>query len=319
MTLGIAILGAGRIAESAFVPAARAVDGARIVAVLSRDEARGDAFAERNGIDRAYTDLGALLADPGVDAVIVASPDALHEPQAVAAARAGKHILCEKPMATTHAGCERMAEAVRAAGVTFMMGYSNRFNSGTRQIKELMEAGDIGAVRCARALLTTPQRDPGAWRAQPGTARYWAMSASGTHVIDLYRWYFGEPERVGGALSSPVHHGANDEIATFVLAYPGLMAEFTVAAILPAGNRLELHGEEGAIIGENVFGRPASQTITCNGEAIELAPADSFRAEVAEFVAAIAEAREPAITIRDGMENVRIMERVREGRTMVEL
>jgi 1,5-anhydro-D-fructose reductase (1,5-anhydro-D-mannitol-forming) len=317
--LGIAILGAGRIAESAFVPAARAVDGARIVAVLSRDEARGDAFAERNGIDRAYTDLGALLADPGVDAVIVASPDALHEPQAVAAARAGKHILCEKPMATTHAGCERMAEAVRAAGVTFMMGYSNRFNSGTRQIKELMEAGDIGAVRCARALLTTPQRDPGAWRAQPGTARYWAMSASGTHVIDLYRWYFGEPERVGGALSSPVHHGANDEIATFVLAYPGLMAEFTVAAILPAGNRLELHGEEGAIIGENVFGRPASQTITCNGEAIELAPADSFRAEVAEFVAAIAEAREPAITIRDGMENVRIMERVREGRTMVEL
>jgi predicted dehydrogenase len=145
------------------------------------------------------------------------------------------------------------------------------------------------------------------------------MSASGTHVIDLYRWYFGEPERVGGALSSPVHHGANDEIATFVLAYPGLMAEFTVAAILPAGNRLELHGEEGAIIGENVFGRPASQTITCNGEAIELAPADSFRAEVAEFVAAIAEAREPAITIRDGMENVRIMERVREGRTMVEL
>jgi len=319
VTLGIAILGAGRIAETAYVPAARAVDGARIVAVLSRDGPRGDAFAKRNGVDRAYTDLGALLADPRVDAVIVASPDALHEPQAIAAARAGKHILCEKPMATTLAGCERMAEAVRAAGVSFMMGYSNRFNSGTRKIRELMEAGEIGAVRCARALLTTPQRDPDAWRAQPATARYWAMSASGTHVIDLFRWYFGEPARVGGALASPVHHGANDEIATFILAYRDLMAEFTVAAVLPAGNRLELHGEEGAIIGENVFGRPQSQTIICRGEAIDLAPADSFRAEVAEFVSAIAEGREPAITIEDGVRNVRIMERVRDGETMLAL
>ena len=320
MTVGIAVLGAGRIAETGFIPAAAKVDGAEVVAVLSRDQARGEAFAARNGVARAYSDLDRLLADPDVDAVIVASPDVMHEPQVIAAARAGKHVLCEKPMAVSHAACERMVEAVRAGGGRFMMGYSNRFNSGTRRIKELMDAGAIGRVLYARAFLTTHTRDPNAWRAHPETARFWAMSASGTHVVDLFRWYFGEPARVGGGLFSPLHGSANDEISLYVFDYPGrLMAELAVSAIVAAGNRLELHGENGTIIGENVMGRPASQTITCNGEAIELAPADSFRAEVTEFVAAITEGREPAITIRDGMENVRIMEAVREGRTMVEL
>jgi predicted dehydrogenase len=319
MTVGIAILGAGRIAETGFIPAAKEVDGAEVVAVLSRDQARGEAFAARNGVARAYSDLDRLLGDPDVDAVIVASPDVMHEPQVIAAARAGKHVLCEKPMAVSHAACERMAAAVSAGGGRFMMGYSNRFNSGTRKIKELMDAGAIGRVLYARAFLTTHTRDPNAWRARPETARFWAMSASGTHVVDLFRWYFGEPARVGGGLFSPLHGSANDEIGCYVFDYPGrLVAELAVSAIV-TGNRLELHGETGAIIGENVMGRPASQTITCKGEAIELAPADSFRAEVREFVAAIAEDREPAITIADGIANVRIMEAVREGRTMVEL
>ena len=318
MTVGLAILGTGRIAETGFLPAIAKTDGAEAVAVLSRDQARGEAFAAEQGIAKAYGDLDQLLADPAVDAVIVATPDASHEPQVIAAAKAGKHVLCEKPMTTTLAGCERMAEAVRASGINFMMGYSNRFNSGTNKIKELMESGAIGPVRYARVLLTTHTQDPQAWRAKPDQARYWAMSASGTHVVDLFRWFFGDPARVGGALASPRHGAANDEISTYVFDYPGkLVAEFTVAAILPAGNRLELHGEDGVIIGENVMGRPASQTITCKGETIALAVGDSFFGEVSEFVASIEEGRTPKITLEDGIANVRIMEAVRDGDTMV--
>ena len=72
--------------------------------------------------------------------MIVATPDATHEPQVIAAAQAGKHILCEKPMTTTVAGCQRMAEVIRASGITFAMGYTWRFNAGAQTIKALLEA-----------------------------------------------------------------------------------------------------------------------------------------------------------------------------------
>jgi predicted dehydrogenase len=164
MTLGIALLGTGHIAQRAFVPAVHAVDGARLVAVLSRDKARGAAFAQQYGIPEVYDTLDALLRSPRVDAVIVATPDATHEPQVIAAAHAGKHALCEKPMTTTYAGCERMAAAIRASGITFAVGYTFRFNNGLQHIKAMLGGGQIGQVRYARAFLTAQAQDPQGWR-----------------------------------------------------------------------------------------------------------------------------------------------------------
>ena len=160
MSVGIAVLGTGRIVETAYVPAINEVEDAELVAVLSRDQARGDSFAQQHGIANAYADLDTLLRDPQVDAVIVATPDALHEPQVIASAQAGKHVLCEKPMATTSQGCQRMAEAVRASGVTFAMGYDNRFNAGLQRIKQMIDAGEIGPVRYVHAYVTTAVSDP---------------------------------------------------------------------------------------------------------------------------------------------------------------
>ena len=91
MPLGIALLGTGRIAATAFVPAVQAVDGAHLVAVLSRDQARGNAFAQQYGIPQAYDCLSTLLQNSQVEAVIVATPDVMHEPQVIAAARVCIH------------------------------------------------------------------------------------------------------------------------------------------------------------------------------------------------------------------------------------
>src|SRR5207249_2037635 len=88
----------------------------------------------------------------------------------IAAAQAGKHILCEKPMTTTVAGCQRMAEVIRSSGITFAMGYTWRFNAGARTIKALLEAGAIGPVRYARGFLSTQAQDPAGWRG-PSLAR----------------------------------------------------------------------------------------------------------------------------------------------------
>lgn len=320
MTLGIALLGTGRIASSAFVPAVQAVAGADLVAVLSRDQDRGDTFARQYGIPHAYDNLESLLQNPQVDAVIVATPDAMHESQVIAAARAGKHTLCEKPMAPTVASCNRMAEAVRASGITFAMGYNNRFNTGLQRIKTLLDDGAIGSVRYARALLTTQVQDPKGWRALGEQSRYWALSATGTHLIDCFRWYFGDPDSLGGALSAPVHQGPNDELSTLVLNYSGrLLAELTASAVFRSGNRLELYGESGSIIGEDVFGSSAGGAITLNGEAVAFDAENSFIGQIRAFVNAIEQRRSPQVTLEDGLRNVRIMEAAREQKFLVQL
>jgi predicted dehydrogenase len=256
----------------------------------------------------------ALLQSPQVDAVIVATPDAMHEPQVIAAVQAGKHVLCEKPMTTTYAGCQRMAAAIQASGVTFAMGYNNRFNTGLQHIKALLEAQAIGPVCYARALLTSQAQDPQGWRAHSEQARYWALSAVGTHLIDVWRWYFGEPASVGGGLASPVYQSPNDEVATLVFDYPGrLLAELAVAAVFRGGNRLELYGRDGAIIGEDVFGSRPRGRITCQGHEVTYQPVHPFVEEVADFVQAIQQQREPRVTLEDGLRNVYIMEAAREG------
>jgi len=318
MTLGIGLLGTGSIARRAFARSANAVDGARLVGVLSRDRARGQTFAQEFAIPEVYDDLHALLSNPQIDAVIVATPDAMHESQVIAAAQAGKHILCEKPMTTTYAGCQRMAEAVRASGVTFAMGYSMRFTTGLQQVAELLQAGRIGQVRYARALWTTQSAG---WRTQSDQARYWALSAVGTHLVDLWLWYFGDPVSVGGGLANPMHHGPNDEISILVFNYPErLLAELAVAALFLGGNRLELYGDEGTIIGDNLFGyAPEGGTITCNGAAVPYTPNNAFLAEVRDFVQAIQHGRAPRITLEDGIRNVHIMETAREGRIQLPL
>lgn len=310
MTLGIAVLGTGRIVETGYVPAFKSVENANLVAVLSREQSRAESFAKQFGIANAYSDLQALLNDPKVDAVIVASPDTTHEPQAIAAAQAGKHIFCEKPMASDLQSCERIAEAVRANGVTFAMGFDNRFNQGLRHIKQMMDDGEIGPVRYAHAFVTTAVSNPDDWRAAGGQSRFWAMSATGTHVIDIYRWYFGDPTNVGGGFIAPVNHGEKDEIATMIMNYSGnLLANLTVAAVLPANNRIELHGEKGSIIGEDVFGRTNPQAfVTLNGERQAVDQTDPFVSEIVDFVEAIEGKHEPEAGLEDGLRNVRIMD-----------
>lgn len=309
--VGIAVLGTGGIVRRSFVPAVRNTADAKLVAVLSRDKQRARAFADEFGIPGAYDDLGALLADPGVHAVVIATPDAQHEAQAIAAAGAGVHVLCEKPMTTTPAGCERMAEAVRRAGVTFAMGYSLRFLKQIRAIRELVHGGRLGRVRYARAQWSSKTAaSQETWRTDPAQTRYWALGRVGTHLVDFYRWCFGEPSGVSGTLLRPRDGGPNDELATVVLTFPqGLIAELTVSVLFPS-NSLEIHGEDGALLGRTVFGYALeSAPITVNGEPLVYAPNDPFTEEIGDFVRAIRTGEPPLAGLADGLLNVRILDR----------
>ena len=314
--MGIAVLGTGGIVRRSFVPAVKANADARLVAVLSRSQLQATAFAAEFGIPEAYDDLGKLLASPSVHAVIVATPDALHESQVRQAAAAGVHILCEKPMTTTAAGCHRIREAVSRAGVTFAMGYSLRFLNSLGRIREILMAGTLGPVRFARALW--PSKMAAAqetWRVDPELAGYWAMSRVGTHLVDLFRWYFGDPVDVKASMATPRDGGPNDELTTLLFTFPGgLLAEITVTVLFATGNGLEIHGDAGHLAGQNVFryARDVSP-ISVNGQPLSYEPNDPFTDEVADFVDAITRGRSPRAGLEDGVRNVEIMERARQS------
>ena len=148
--IGWGLIGASRIAADQMIGAIRAQDGSEVVAVMSSDPERGAAFAREHGIERFHGDVGTLLADPGVDAVYISTTPDLHCTQTVAAAEAGKHVLCEKPLALSVADAKRMVDACAAAGVEMATNHHLRNAVSHRAIRDIVRDGRIGRVLAAR-------------------------------------------------------------------------------------------------------------------------------------------------------------------------
>jgi predicted dehydrogenase len=192
------IIGAGDIAERVMAPAMHQAPHSTLVAVARRDRAGAEDFATRHGARRAYESAEALLRDPEIDAVYVATPVARHCPDTLAAAAQGKHILCEKPLALTVEEGERMRDACASAGVRFMTCFYQRFNARHRRIREVLAAGTIGRVTAARLNFSGRSVDrPGAWRQDPAQAGGGCYMDNASHGIDLVRFLLGDIVAVG--------------------------------------------------------------------------------------------------------------------------
>lgn len=309
MTINIALLGTGRIAEVGYIPAIQQISDTNIISVLSRNEARGKAFAQKHQIKKSYVDLDELLQDKSLDAVIICTPDAMHEEQVIKSCRANKHVLCEKPMATDYQSCLKMIEEIKKSKIIFGMAYNNRFNAGLRYIKEQIEKDQIGNIYYARAMLSTQQNDPEGWRALGDQSKFWAMSATGTHMIDIFRWYFGEPTDSKMISLSPKYRSPNDEISTLTMNFNNkILCDVTASAILPRVNRIEVYSDTDVIIGENVFGIKTDEEIYHNNKKILIEPISSFFGEVLDFTNSIIKNRSPRSTFEDGIKNLMIMQ-----------
>ena len=170
MAFGGGIVSTGRHPGLKVAPAMGAASGAELVAVYSRDQGRADAFAQRHGARAAYSKLGDLLGDSRVDGVFVSSPNALHAEHVVQAAQAGKHVLCEKPMATTVADAVRMVQACRRAGVTLGVAFHLRQHRRT--------CGRARSWRGARSAAWWTRTASGRSACAAGTARHRATRST---------------------------------------------------------------------------------------------------------------------------------------------
>jgi D-xylose 1-dehydrogenase (NADP+, D-xylono-1,5-lactone-forming) len=245
--LRFGVIGTARIAERRIIPAIQGSKNAHVTAVASRAGARARTFAERNNIPKAYTGYEALLTDPDIDAVYIPLPNALHCEWTVKAARAGKHVLCEKPFAANAREVDEMIAACEEHDVMLMEAFMYRFHPQTVKVKELVENGAIGALKMVRAAFCFTITQETNIRLSAALAGGCLMDA-GTYCVNIARTMIGvEPQ----AVMALAHMGAAsdvDETMSGVLEFPhGAFAAFECSFRTPYRAHVELIGERGRI------------------------------------------------------------------------
>jgi predicted dehydrogenase len=201
-TIRIGIIGAGAVSDYHHVPGIRIDPRAELVAACDADPSLLEKRKTDWGIERVTTDYHALITDPTVDAVIIATPNFTHCPMALAAARAGKHVMCEKPLGLNAAEVREMAEACQAAGVVHMTAFTYRFAPSMRYLRHLLKSGQLGAPRHFRSqrFLDWPETSWG-WRQYKDKAGAGDLFDMTIHRIDFAIDLMGPLERVCGAVA----------------------------------------------------------------------------------------------------------------------
>jgi predicted dehydrogenase len=208
-TLRIGVIGAG-FGASVHVPSLQRVPGVEVVALCGTRRERVHAAAYALGISGTFTDYREMLASPEIDAVTIAAPPHLHHAMALAACEAGKHILCEKPMARNVAEARDMLRMAREAGVCHAVAHQMRHDPARAEMKRLLNDGYIGAlhavtVRVYRSTLADPTRRTHAWLIDADRSGG-ILGAVGSHYIDALRWWFGDIHAVCGAVATSITH-----------------------------------------------------------------------------------------------------------------
>lgn len=192
----VAVVGAGAVAQLAHIPLCIDRRDVEVVALADADEARARTLADRFGIDRVMS-TDDLLGHPDVDAVILCTPNHLHEDQAIAALERGKSVLVERPLALSPEGCERVLAAARSAGRTLAVGTSHRFRPEVAALRAFVSGGALGDVYSARAAWMNRSLNPrrATWRQRPAEAGGGALMDLGVQTLDMLLWILG-PTRV---------------------------------------------------------------------------------------------------------------------------
>jgi 1,5-anhydro-D-fructose reductase (1,5-anhydro-D-mannitol-forming) len=315
MTLKLALIGTGGIAEKELLPALLAQPDACLWSVLSRDPGRAQDVATRfdaRSPQAAYSDLDALLADPELDAVLIATPDKLHAAQTLAAAKAGKHVLTEKPMATESADARAMVRACAEAHVRLGIAYHMRWHAGHRRLAEMAHAGGFGELRHMRLQWARRHASDANWRARAEVGRWWSLAGVGTHCVDQVRWFMspscGEVKTVRSVIDNSVWGSPHDETAVVALQFDnGATAEICTSVLFDAPRRMELYGSEGHAICDGTLGPEGDGAIVTHDGTLDYTPINPYVAEIADFVAAVREARDPEVAGAEGARNVEIL------------
>jgi len=318
------ILSTANIAREKVIPGIQGADRCRVVAIASRDVVRAREVAAAAGIPKAHGSYEALLADPEVDAVYIPLPNHLHAEWTIAAARAGKHVLCEKPLAMTAADAERMIEACETGGVRLMEAFMYRHHPSWVAVRELVTSGRIGRLVTVQSWFSYFNDDAANIRnilAYGGGALF----DIGCYSVNLSRMLFdAEPRRVEASVLRDSASGV-DILTSALLEFDEGTATFTCSTRAEDDQRVHIYGTEGRIsigIPFNIPPNLPSQVFLTRGgdppvspttETLTFAAADPYSAEASRFAAAILDGEPTPVPPADAIANLQVIERIFEA------
>jgi predicted dehydrogenase len=315
------ILSTAAIGRTKVIPGIQRAEHCDVVAITSRDLAMAERVAAELAIPTAHGSYEALLADSNVDAIYVPLPNHLHAAWSIAAIEAGKHVLCEKPLAMTVRDAERMIEAAERAGVKLMEAFMYRLHPSWVAAREIVASGRIGRLKTVHSWFSYYNDDPANIRnvlAAGGGALY----DIGCYSVNLSRMLFGgEPTGVDAIVVRDPLNGT-DVVTSGILAFGDGLASFTCSTRVEDDQRVDIYGTAGRISIEIPFNippdRPTRVFVTAGGEppvapdteTLTFETADPYTVEAEAFALAVLEGRPVPVPPRDAIGNLRVIERI---------
>jgi UDP-N-acetyl-2-amino-2-deoxyglucuronate dehydrogenase len=331
------VIGCGGIAARRTIPEFKTmVSNAEIVSVMDISGERAEEVAAEFGVPHHCASEADLLAQD-IDAVYIATPQNVHCRQSVQAAEAGKHILCEKPIAITREEVDQIERACRDAKVKFMLGFCMRNNVYNRKARELVQGGALGQMVMGRAQLTCWYPPiPGAWRQDASVSHGGALLDMGTHCLDILEWIFGASIVEVTGFQDLITHAYPTRIedaSTIALRFSngahGIVDNYFNLPDAAAQNALELHGTKGSIVAQGTIGQDptgkmfsilqdeetgydANQVRDAGPErqSYEMEGIGLYGQMITQFSDCILEDKEPPVTLADGRHSVAVVDAI---------
>ncbi|MDQ6785457.1 MAG: Gfo/Idh/MocA family oxidoreductase [Acidobacteriota bacterium] len=313
------LIGAGDIAKKRIAPALRDLPNCDLIAVNRGRAELAEAFAVEFGARKWFADWRELVADDKIEAVYIATPVFLHCEQTIAAAKAGKHVLCEKPMALNSAECGQMIELCAASSVKLGIAYYRRFYPVIERIKQIIESGEIGKVLFANINAFeyfNPTADNSRrWLIEKSQSGGGPMMDFGCHRIEVLTNLFGQTQRVESIVANVAFEREVEDTATAIFQFElGMCANLTVThAAFEPQDTLDIFGTNGSIH-VAILNRGELKITTNNGERTENHPPHQnvHQPLIEDFTEAVLNDREPLVNGKTGKMVAQIEEKIYE-------
>jgi predicted dehydrogenase len=312
------ILGAADIALKKVIPAMQRTDRCRVVAIASRDARKASDAAAALGIPRAYGSYDALIDDPGIEAIYNPLPNHLHVPWSIRAADAGKHVLCEKPIALSASEARELLAARDRTGVQIAEAFMVRTHPQWLAAREIVSSGRIGDLRLVSGHFSYYRRDPADIRSRAEFGGG-AMMDIGCYPIMLSRWMFdAEPTQVIADIETDPELGV-DRLASAMLRFPAGQATFSCAGQLVPYQRMHIFGTRGRIEIEIPFNSPHDRPTRimidsgrelggASAEVIEFPAVNQYALQAERFCDAIRGEGTVAVSLEDSVANMAVID-----------
>jgi predicted dehydrogenase len=318
--LGFALVGLGSLSKNQLAPAFQNATRCRLAGLVSGHRDKAEAWAQQYGVPTAsiynYETFDRVASNPDVDVVYVVLPNSMHAEYTIRALRAGKHVLCEKPMAVSVKECEDMIAAARAAKRLLAIGYRLHFEPHNLEMRRLARERTLGALKAVEASGGFRIGDPTQWRLDRALSGGGSLMDIGIYALQAARYITGEePDSVSAhvTITDPVKFKDLDETTVFSLTFPSGVVANCTSSYATGLNRFWAGAERGWFELSPALSYTGLRGRRSDGQPMEFPQIDQFAAEMDNLAQCIVEGRPTRVPGEEGLRDLRIMTAIYEA------